>query len=384
MPLTKSWAHRWVDIFGKDKQTVTAPELAALNGNAVQVLYVLGGLGAPTWYRMFQPAWNINRHFSDKVNVTCSNVISADLFNNSFFDIIVCQRIYTKDPYSIVKKGQNPDIIYLHELDDDLFNLPSHNPCYKDFVANAGDKILGDVLKRSQGVLVSTPELGEAIRAYNTNTLVSANAIDYDLVCDFVKKDNDYEVPRIVLGWSGGHTHAADLNLVVSAVAEILAKYPNVDFHINGFTEYRGFDTLPEGRVVKKPWTKNILEHYENIAQFDIGICPLEDNVFNRGKSSLKYLELAAMGTPAVASNVVPYNKTIEHNKTGILVSDTGKAQQRWVEALSGLIESVELRKRLGKGGRGIIAGKYNQRSASERLVNHYIKLVNSKGRKKI
>jgi glycosyltransferase involved in cell wall biosynthesis len=70
-----------------------------------------------------------------------------------------------------------------------------------------------------------------------------------------------------------------------------------------------------------------------------IGLCPLEDNVFNQSKSNLKYLEFAANGLPVVASAVEPYAKSIIHGETGLLVA----AGESWVDAINSVTDDMAL-----------------------------------------
>jgi len=85
--------------------------------------------------------------------------------------------------------------------------------------------------------------------------------------------------------------------------------------------------------------------------KWDIGICPLINDEFNRNKSHIKWMEYATFKIPAVASKVYPYYKkiqgvkTITDGKTGFLASNTNQ----WVKKLDKLIKSEELRDKIGQ-----------------------------------
>jgi hypothetical protein len=73
-------------------------------------------------------------------------------------------------------------------------------------------------------------------------------------------------------------------------------------------------------------------------AQFDIGIAPLRDTVFNRNKSALKVMEYGAWGIPYVASDIAPYRRW--HNETKGLGGFLAASKTEWDTALRFLIEN--------------------------------------------
>ena len=80
----------------------------------------------------------------------------------------------------------------------------------------------------------------------------------------------------------------------------------------------------------------------------DIGIYPLPDNEWIKGKSGLKALQYMAMGLPVVASNIGCNDRVIENNISGLLVNN----MEDWYNSISNLIEQNKLRKFLGKNAR--------------------------------
>ena len=77
---------------------------------------------------------------------------------------------------------------------------------------------------------------------------------------------------------------------------------------------------------------------------FDIGICPIVDDEFNRNKSQLKWSEYGALKVPSVCSDLPPYD-CVEDGKTGYLAKDVDE----WVEKLSLLIDSENLRRQMAE-----------------------------------
>jgi glycosyltransferase involved in cell wall biosynthesis len=94
------------------------------------------------------------------------------------------------------------------------------------------------------------------------------------------------------------------------------------------------------------PWSPATEEEISR--EIDIGIMPLVDDVFQRGKCGLKLLQYMAAGLPVVASPVGANRSIVKHGVTGYLAA--GEAE--WLDALAELTSSAELRERFGEAGR--------------------------------
>jgi glycosyltransferase involved in cell wall biosynthesis len=138
-----------------------------------------------------------------------------------------------------------------------------------------------------------------------------------------------------------------------------MIKYPKVHLEFMGGIEihqvkelFKDFDDKLFERVEIKGGTLGWEGYPKLLSQqrWDIGICPLIDDEFNRNKSHIKWMEYATYKIPSVASKTYPYFadiqdlKTIQHGKTGFLAKDT----KEWVKYLSVLIENEELREEIG------------------------------------
>ena len=77
---------------------------------------------------------------------------------------------------------------------------------------------------------------------------------------------------------------------------------------------------------------------------WDVGIAPLENTIFNRCKSDIKFLDYSALGFPGIYSRVPSYEGTVQHLETGYLVENTPSA---WTEALDVLLANTDLRTQL-------------------------------------
>jgi len=102
------------------------------------------------------------------------------------------------------------------------------------------------------------------------------------------------------------------------------------------------------------------------VSGFDIGIMPLSDNPWERGKCGYKLLQYMACGLPSVASPVGVNCHIIENNVNGYLA----KTEQEWETSLLKLIHSSDLRRQLGIAGRLKVETEYSLQSQTNRLIN--------------
>lgn len=94
------------------------------------------------------------------------------------------------------------------------------------------------------------------------------------------------------------------------------------------------------------PWSEHAETHLA--AHMDIGIMPLVDNEFQRGKCGLKILQYLAAGIPAVASPVGVNTRIIQHGETGYLAS----SESDWFQAIHTLMRAPHRRTAMGQAGR--------------------------------
>jgi glycosyltransferase involved in cell wall biosynthesis len=108
-----------------------------------------------------------------------------------------------------------------------------------------------------------------------------------------------------------------------------------------------GIDARSLGLAMESvPWTEQT--EVESIASFDIGIMPLVDEPFERGKCGYKLIQYMACGLPVVASPVGVNRQLVEHGVNGFLA----ETADQWEQALQTLLADGNLRQRMGKAGR--------------------------------
>jgi glycosyltransferase involved in cell wall biosynthesis len=112
------------------------------------------------------------------------------------------------------------------------------------------------------------------------------------------------------------------------------------------------------------PWDESTA--IREIAQFDIGIMPLEKNdPWNLYKCGLKLIEYMAVGIPAVASPVGVNSEIVQDGHDGLL-ADTS---EQWLHCLRLLADDVNLRNRIGKAARETVERRYSVQAVLPDLV---------------
>lgn len=172
---------------------------------------------------------------------------------------------------------------------------------------------------------------------------------------------------KFVIGWSGSDSTAkVCLPLIRSALEELNKKMDFVFLIIS--SEDPKLDWSIKDIRFKK-WTEET--EVEGIAQMDVGLMPLNDTEFERGKCGLKAIQYMATGIPAVVSPVGMNETLVEHQFDGFHAKNTSG----WVQALEVLAANPTLRKTMGKRGRAKIEKAYSLHYA----VNKWTDLIENR-----
>ena len=114
---------------------------------------------------------------------------------------------------------------------------------------------------------------------------------------------------------------------------------------------------------VWRPWSPET--EVEEIARFDVGIMPMPDNDWARGKCAMKALLYMAAGVPAVCSAIGMNREVIEDGANGFLAS----TDEEWLARVGALVEDPALRERIGAAGRRTVELGYSAEVAARRFA---------------
>jgi glycosyltransferase involved in cell wall biosynthesis len=204
---------------------------------------------------------------------------------------------------------------------------------------------------RARLVIAGNAFLAARARELNTNVEVIPSCVDPSE--QPLREHGDKEV--VTIGWIGSHTTVAYLAPVLPVIARLNARGPRARLVVIG-----GDTGMREPWIEHRPWTLD--RQGAELASFDLGIMPLPDTDWTRGKSGYKLLQYFAAGVPAVASPVGVNSELVSADR-GLLATSS----QEWEDALTTMIGDTEGRRASGAAARQFVEREYSyQRWAPE------------------
>ena len=177
---------------------------------------------------------------------------------------------------------------------------------------------------------------------------------------DYHKKSFLKKESRICIGWTGSHTTIKHFEYALSFLKKLKDKYDDkIFFKVIGDETYHNAELGINGIA----WNKE--NEIKELSSFDIGIMPLPDDEWAKGKCGLKGLQYMALEIPCVMSPVGVNCEIISDGINGFLA---GK-EEEWVEKISLLIDNPELRKKIGAEARKTVEEKYSVNSQKEKYL---------------
>ncbi|MGC3946006.1 MAG: glycosyltransferase family 4 protein [Chryseolinea sp.] len=187
-------------------------------------------------------------------------------------------------------------------------------------------------------------------RQYNDRVILNPTTIDTESVHSPARYKNSTNSSTITIGWTGSHSTLKYLETLKNTLQQIEGVYPEVEFTVIADKP----PTLGLKRINYKPWSERT--EIEDLASIDIGLMPLPMDEWSKGKCGFKILQYMALCIPSVSSPVGVNTSIVDHHRNGFLAS----SEAEWVDYLSKLIASKELRLRLGEAGRETVTSYYS------------------------
>jgi glycosyltransferase involved in cell wall biosynthesis len=196
------------------------------------------------------------------------------------------------------------------------------------------------LMRRSRAVVAGSEMIASFSRRFNDRTALVPTVVDVHKYVPSRQESTQLATEIVWIGTPVGEKLLLSYRKVWQAISEA---YPEVCFKFIGAREQFRMEGV-RFRVV--PWLETT--ETEELAGANIGIMPLQDEPFQRGKCALKIIQYMAAGLPVVASPIGANNSVVQVGETGFLPA----SEAEWVRALSALIEDHALRRRMGGAGR--------------------------------
>ncbi len=248
---------------------------------------------------------------------------------------------------------------------DDAIWLKNISDANKRFSWMKNSSKTSSLIALADMVFAGNQYLKEYAQTYNNNIKIIPTTIDTEEYKPFEEQNNNN---KIVIGWSGSVTTIEHFKYALAFLEQIHKKYSGkVEFKVIGDANYENNNLNIKG----KAWNKQT--ELEDLCSFDIGIMPLPDDEWAKGKCGLKGLQYMALEIPTIMSPVGVNTEIIKDGVNGFLAN----TDKEWIDKLSMLIENPDLRERIGKEGRKTVIEEYSFNAHKNRYLDFFKELTN-------
>jgi len=203
------------------------------------------------------------------------------------------------------------------------------------------------IMRLSRQVIAGNTYLRDYALNHNSHVTVIPTPVDTDRVHPAPRVDRE----SLTLGWIGGHSGTPYLRILDPVLAHLAGRY-NVEMKVVSFPQ--GDYQRAGVRVSNHEWRLD--REVADLQSFEIGLMPMPDNEWTRGKCAFKALQYMAVGIPVVCSRVGMNSEVVQDGFNGFLASSSAE----WIEKLSLLIGDRDLREAMGRRGRAIVEERYS------------------------
>lgn len=243
-------------------------------------------------------------------------------------------------------------IPYIVDYDDAIFHRydQHQNPLYRALLKNK----IAKVMQWAKTVVVGNTYIAQHAHQWQAQKIeIVPTVIDIARYSANTAPNNE----RLTIGWIGTPATQAYLKTIAPVLAKASQDYGAEIFAVGA----KGLE-LPDVILRCIPWSET--SEVAAIQQFDIGIMPLPDQAFERGKCGYKLIQYMACAKPVIASPIGVNNDIVKHGETGFLASH----QEEWLHAIATLKNNKEKCRQMGLAGRAVVESDYCLQVTAPRL----------------
>ena len=281
-----------------------------------------------------------------------------ELFSMREYDLVFLYReAIPIGPPIIERQIARMGIPIVYDFDDAIF-LPAVSEANQAVSFLKNPARVAEILSLSRRVTVGNEFLAAYARKFNPNVTVIPTAVD---TSRFVPRPDPLPAAgrKLVVGWIGSPTTFRYLESLRDVLAAVAARHP---FTLKVSGAGRAVD-FPGVDVQVVPWS--MADEVRLFNTCDIGVYPLTDDDWSRGKCGFKAIQCMACGVPVVAAAVGVNREIISDGVNSYLASNDSE----WVAKLGLLLSDAALRARLASAGRRTIEERYSLRVTAPQLA---------------
>lgn len=221
-----------------------------------------------------------------------------------------------------------------------------------------------EIIKLCDLIFAGNQFLANYASDFNKNIVIVPTTIDTDI---YTLQDRNKTDQTVCIGWSGSFSTIQHFETAIPALKKIKEKYGNkVKFKVIGDRNFYCAELETQGDA----WIAKT--EIQDLSSIDIGIMPLPDDEWAKGKCGLKGLQYMALGIPTLMSPVGVNTEIIQNGVNGYLPM----TEDEWVSQISRLVDDKELRKRIGEAGRQTVIDGYSVKAWQSKYLEYFDRLT--------
>jgi glycosyltransferase involved in cell wall biosynthesis len=247
----------------------------------------------------------------------------------------------------------------IYDFDDAIW-LPNYSEANTRFQKLKYYTKVNSIIKWSWKISVGNQFLADYAKQFNNNIVINPTTIDtvsYHNPSLYIKDQNPNK--KVVIGWTGTHTTIKYLDFLVPILKEL-----NKEFEYTFCVISNEEPNMDIPNIQFKKWKKET--EIEDLMQFDLGVMPLTDDAWSKGKCGFKSLQYMALKTPSIASPVGVNSKIIDHGVNGFLCNTS----EEWYTSLKHFLQNPEQIETMKSRARTKIENNYSVNSNKVNFLN--------------
>lgn len=256
------------------------------------------------------------------------------------FDLVVVQRVLLPPALQALVRARSRALLF--DFDDAIYLSPDGTGS-----GRAAERF-DHMVARCDAVVAASPELARRAAPLARRLYRIPTPVDTDRYAPAERPEADRA--EVVVGWIGSPSTGPYLEMLRPVVERLVAERPALRFHVVGAVG--ALAGVPG--VCHLPW--RYADEVAALRRFDVGVMPLPDDPWARGKAGYKLLQYMAVGVPGVASPVGVNAELVRDGVNGFLA----RTPDEWTATLGRLLDNAALRRRLGAAGRELAVRHYS------------------------
>jgi glycosyltransferase involved in cell wall biosynthesis len=289
-----------------------------------------------------------------------------DYFRGDEFDIIFIFReaFFTGSTF-FEKLFKRSKAKLVFDFDDAIWieNVSEANKAFS-FLKNASKT--GEIISICDMVFAGNSYLKSYAEQFNSHVVIVPTTIDTTVYAP-ARESSRMGSDKICIGWSGSITTIQHFEYAIPFLKKIKDKYKDqIVIKVIGDGSYIN----EELQIAGLPWIKS--DEIRELSSFDIGIMPLPDDEWAKGKCGLKGLQYMALGIPTIMSPIGVNKDIIQDGENGFLAT----TEEVWVDKIERLINNQQLRIEMGRKGRETVEAHYSVKACKGIYLSQFSALT--------